>query len=134
MAHNPKNLLPLQCILMLLVAIAISGCMRPELSRSRLTDQVGVASWYGKPFHGRKTASGERFDMHALTAAHPHAPFGSEALVTHLATRKQVKVRINDRGPFAKGRIIDLSYRAGLAIGLVQTGTARVQVVWLNVP
>ena len=86
----------------------------------------GVASWYGQQFQGRRTASGEPFDRHALTAAHKTLPFGTRVRVRHLGSGQEVVVRINDRGPFTKGRVIDLSQAAASAIGLVQSGTARV--------
>ncbi len=81
----------------------------------------GIASWYGKQFHGRKTASGERFDMDALTAAHPRLPFGSWVRVHNPANGRSVDVRINDRGPHIKRRIIDLSRAAARALGVVGT-------------
>jgi rare lipoprotein A len=90
--------------------------------------EVGIASWYGKKFHGRRTASGERYDMYAMTAAHPTLPFGSVVSVTRLDTGRKVTVRINDRGPFVKGRIIDLSYAAAKKLGIVERGIARVSV------
>jgi len=101
--------------------------MRPEETGERWV-QVGMASWYGSEFHGRKTASGEVFDMHALTAAHPTLPFGTLVRVTYLKTGKSVVVRINDRGPRKGGRIVDLSYRAAQEIGLVWDGTGRVRL------
>lgn len=88
----------------------------------------GVASWYGEAFHGRPTSSGEPFDMHALTAAHPTLPLPTYAEVTHLRNGRQVVVRINDRGPFAKNRLIDLSYAAAQALDMVEAGTAPVEV------
>lgn len=88
--------------------------------------QRGVASWYGPGFNGRRTASGEVFDQEALTAAHPRLPFGSRVLVLRTDNRETVIVRINDRGPFAKGRIIDLSLAAARAIDLDRSGTAEV--------
>ena len=90
--------------------------------------QRGVASWYGLPFHGRKTANGERFDMNALTAAHPSLPFGTRVKVRSLVNGREVIVRINDRGPYAPGRIIDLSHAAAKAIGLVGFGVKRVSL------
>ncbi|MGE0099119.1 MAG: septal ring lytic transglycosylase RlpA family protein [Hydrogenophaga sp.] len=95
-------------------------------------DQVierGMASWYGEKFHGRRTASGEAFDMHALTAAHRTLPFGTRVRVRHAGTGREVLVRINDRGPHVKGRIIDLSRAAAASIGLVQAGVAPVVVL-----
>ena len=74
--------------------------------------QVGRASWYGQPFHGRPTASGEPFDMFQLTAAHRKLPLGTRVRITHLRSRRSVTVRVNDRGPYWDGRIIDLSYEA----------------------
>ncbi len=86
----------------------------------------GVASWYGPGFHGRTTANGERFNTNALTAAHRSLPFGSRVRVTNRATGRSVVVRINDRGPYSRGRIIDLSKAAARAIGM--SGLARVHV------
>ncbi len=88
----------------------------------------GLASWYGQAFHGRRTASGEPFDMHALTAAHRTLPFGTQVRVRHAATGREVVVRINDRGPFAKGRVIDLSHAAARVLGIERQGVARVQL------
>jgi rare lipoprotein A len=87
---------------------------------------LGEASWYGLRFHGRRTASGERFDMNALTAAHPHLPFGTVVKVESLLNGRAVTVRINDRGPHTGGRIIDLSHAAARAIGLLGRGTKSV--------
>jgi rare lipoprotein A len=93
--------------------------------------QVGVASWYGGRFHGRETASGERFSMMQLTAAHRHLPLGTKVFVTNLATNEAVEVKINDRGPFAEmhRRIIDLSRAAADSIGLVSRGVGPVEVI-----
>ncbi|MES2408189.1 MAG: septal ring lytic transglycosylase RlpA family protein [Pseudomonadota bacterium] len=88
----------------------------------------GLASWYGRRFNGKPTASGEPYNMYAMTAAHPTLPLPSYARVTALATGKSVVVRINDRGPFHKGRIIDLSYTAAHKLGIVQGGSGRVEV------
>jgi rare lipoprotein A len=85
-------------------------------------DQKGAASWYGPGFHGRKTASGERFNTHALTAAHKTLPFGTRVKVTNEKTGRAVVVRINDRGPYAHGRIIDLSQASAHAIGIGGVG------------
>ncbi|MHB1175535.1 MAG: septal ring lytic transglycosylase RlpA family protein [Sulfuriferula sp.] len=88
----------------------------------------GLASWYGRRFNGKPTASGEPYNMYAMTAAHPTLPLPSYARVTSLTTGKSVVVRINDRGPFHKGRIIDLSYTAAHKLGIVQGGSGRVAV------
>ena len=90
--------------------------------------QEGMAAWYGTKFNGRKTASGERFNMHTCTAAHRTLPFNSLVKVTNLKNKASVVVRINDRGPFVKSRIIDLSRAAARKIGLDKTGTAPVRI------
>lgn len=90
--------------------------------------QRGMASWYGRRYHGRPTASGEPYDMYAMTAAHPILPIPSYARVTHLGNGKSVVVRINDRGPFLSERIIDLSYTAAYKLGMVEAGSAWVEV------
>ena len=90
--------------------------------------QRGTASWYGKKFHGQRTASGEAYDMYAMTAAHPTLPIPSYARVTRVATGRSVIVRINDRGPFHQGRIIDLSYAAALKLGFAHLGSAEVEL------
>jgi rare lipoprotein A len=92
----------------------------------------GIASWYGKKFHGRKTASGELYNMYAITAAHKTLPLGTYVRVYNLDNGKTVDVRINDRGPFVRGRIIDLSYEAAQRIGLVGPGTAPAEIVALG--
>ncbi|ANB71039.1 hypothetical protein AYM40_00720 [Paraburkholderia phytofirmans OLGA172] len=94
--------------------------------------QSGRASWYGRAFHGRLTANGERFDMHSLTAAHRTLPLGSYVRVTNPATSLSVVVRINDRGPYARGRIIDLSMAAATALHMRHAGTARVEIEGLT--
>jgi rare lipoprotein A len=88
----------------------------------------GVASYYGKEFNGRRTASGQRYSDRKFTAAHRKLPFGTMVKVTNLYNGKSVTVRVNDRGPFKKGRIIDLSYAAARAIGIVGAGTGRVRI------
>lgn len=90
--------------------------------------QVGVASWYGPGFHGRRTASGERFDQNDLTAAHRHLPLGAEVRVTNLENGRSITVQINDRGPYVKGRVIDLSKAAARKLGMVQDGVAKVRI------
>lgn len=91
----------------------------------------GMASWYGPDFHGKKTANGEKYDMHAFTAAHTTLPLGTRVRVTNLDNGKEVIVKINDRGPFVKRRIIDLSYAAAKSIGIVSKGTGRVELTAL---
>ncbi|MBU0653976.1 MAG: septal ring lytic transglycosylase RlpA family protein [Gammaproteobacteria bacterium] len=91
--------------------------------------QVGTASYYGNAFNGKKTASGERFDQNDLTCAHGSLPFGCKIRVTNLRNKKSVEVKVNDRGGFQKhGRVIDLSKAAAKEIGMLNTGTAKVQI------
>lgn len=90
--------------------------------------QRGIASWYGRKFHGRKTSNGEIYDMYGLSAAHKTLPMGVYVKVTHLSNGRNITVRINDRGPFVAGRIIDLSYGAARELGIVDSGTAKVQI------
>jgi rare lipoprotein A len=110
---------------MLLAALVGSAF---SLAHSSAADagQTGAASWYGPGFHGRKTASGERFNTHGMTAAHRTLPFGTRVKVTNEKTGRAVVVRINDRGPYAHGRIIDLSQASARAIGI--SGVARVSL------
>ena len=115
----------MRLLLIALTSLLLSACASQSLSPGGYSAE-GKASYYGARHHGNKTASGERFDQHALTAAHRSLPFGTRVRVTNLRNDKQVVVRINDRGPFAKGRVIDLSRAAAAAIGLVQSGTAQV--------
>jgi rare lipoprotein A len=91
-----------------------------------------MASYYGDSLHGRRTASGERFDMHALTAAHRTLPFGTRVEVTNLENGRSVVVRINDRGPFVEGRVIDLSQAAARELRFLGHGTTRVRLKVLN--
>ena len=130
MMANRLRLLPI-----LLASIVFAGGCAPRKAPSatpasiaRQGVETGQASWYGKAHQGHLTASGERFDMHALTAAHRTLPFGTIVRVTHLKSGRSVDVRINDRGPFHSGRIIDLSYEAARKLGIVGGGTARVKV------
>ena len=95
-------------------------------STADLRPSVGIASYYGKKYHGRKTASGETYNMNALTAAHRTMPFGTQVKVTNLANDRSVVVRINDRGPFIKGRVVDVSLEAARRLQIVGAGTARV--------
>jgi len=96
--------------------------------------QRGLASWYGKDFHGKKTSNGEIYNMYAMTAAHKTLPLGTHVRVHNLENGKKTDVRINDRGPFVRGRIIDLSYTAAKKVGLVGPGTAKVEIFVLGSP
>lgn len=118
---------PFISVLVLATTLAGCGCLgagAPRKGRS----QVGMASWYGEEFHGRPTSSGEIFDMYKLTAAHKELPLGTRVLVTNLKNRKRVVVKINDRGPFVPGRIIDLSYAAAKKIEMIGDGIVKVRV------
>jgi rare lipoprotein A len=95
--------------------------------------QEGIASWYGPDFHGKRTSSGETYDMHGLTAAHKTLPLGTLVRVRHLQNQRTVELRINDRGPFVGNRVIDLSYEAARQLGVVGPGTAPVEVVAIGV-
>jgi rare lipoprotein A len=106
------------------VAESVDNGVRPEPSRQPIAR--GMASWYGPRFHGRRTASGERYDMHALTAAHKTLPFGTRVRVRSVHTGEEVVVRINDRGPYKHSRIIDLSLGAISALGLRHRGVTEV--------
>ena len=122
-----------------LIAI-LTGCSMatpaPEAVRAPVpdTDLYGVASWYGRPYHGRKTANGETYNMHDLTAAHRTLPFGSRVRVERTDNGRFVDVRINDRGPFVRGRVIDLSKRSAGEIDMLGKGVARVRLIPLRVP
>ncbi|MDP2763340.1 MAG: septal ring lytic transglycosylase RlpA family protein, partial [Brevundimonas sp.] len=113
----------------------VSGTMRPYQIRGRWYrpaeqpgyDETGLASWYGAQFNGRPTATGERFDMHALTAAHKTLPLPGLVEVTNLANGRRIVVRVNDRGPFVDNRIIDLSRGSAEALGLLSAGVGEVR-------
>ena len=107
--------------------VALGTTYTPQTTRQPYSEE-GLASWYGRRFKGRKTSSGEPYDMYAMTAAHPTLPIPSYARVTSLATGKSVVVRINDRGPFHSKRIIDLSYTAAYKLGYLGHGSTRVRV------
>jgi rare lipoprotein A len=102
---------------------------RNSKSGKRAEDEmVGLASWYGMPYHGRLTANGERYDMNSMTAAHKTLPFDTQVRVTNLESKKQVTVRVNDRGPFVSGRVIDLSREAAKRLDLIRPGVAPVRL------
>ncbi|MEJ2041409.1 MAG: septal ring lytic transglycosylase RlpA family protein [Desulfosarcinaceae bacterium] len=110
------------------------GCATTPPKSSPGNGQTGLASYYAHRFHGRKTASGERYNENALTAAHRSLPFGTRVRVINLKNNRAVTVRINDRGPFIKGRIIDVSYAAARKLKMVVDGIARVRVVKVDDP
>lgn len=127
--------IPVKRICLILTVLLMAGCAGGQSrTQPRISDtfQRGVASWYGPSFHGNPTANGEPYDMWALTAAHPTLPFGTRVLVQSLDTGKSVTVRINDRGPFIRGRIIDLSYGAARELAMIGRGTENVSLTILE--
>lgn len=126
--------------LLVLVLVGLNGCgsrpilpdLAPDAPVSSGYRAEGKASYYGSRHHGRKTASGEKFNMHALTAAHRSLPFGTRVRVTNLRNHKSVVVRINDRGPYSRGRIIDLSEQAARELNMIRAGVVPVEIVELR--
>ncbi len=124
-------------VVFLLVTMLLAGCASRDARESGtgLTEgqvEEGLASYYADRYHGRQTASGERFDQQAMTAAHRSLPFGTRVRVTRLDNGRETVVRINDRGPYSRGRIIDLSRRAARELGMESDGTVRVRVTPLR--
>jgi rare lipoprotein A len=111
-----------------LQAIQILPPSLPHIVNFKSKKDKGVASWYGNSFHGRKTATGEYFDMYGMTAAHNSLPLDSYAQITNITNHKTVIVRINDRGPFYDHRVLDLSYSAAKQLGMDETGTGKVEI------
>lgn len=137
--EDVRRLLALAALMGMLIAYA--GCAKPAPYVRKPPGaipppryQVGLASWYGPGFHGRATSSGEIFNMYDLTAAHQTLPLGTPAMVTRLDNGRSVKVRINDRGPFVEGRIVDLSYAAARVLHLDHDGLAQVRLEILDQP
>ena len=123
-------------LLFVTIAFSLTACgasrsmaVSPDGQRH---ETEGLASWYGERFHGRTTASGAPFDMYAFTAAHKTLPFGTKVRVVHGETKKSVVVTITDRGPFAEGRVIDLSYAAAKDLGMIEAGILPVELTILN--
>ena len=118
--------------LLLLTLCLLTGCARTVAVAPSIpplgAEETGYASWYGHPYHGRRTASGEVYDMNELTAAHRTAPLGTRLMVTNVDTGQAVEVRINDRGPFVEGRILDLSYAAARVLGADRSGVIPVRL------
>jgi len=124
----------------LLAVLVAAGCGRSQPARATVPPapvpgvyvEQGIASWYGVPFHGRRAANGEVYDMNQPTAAHKTLPFGSMVRVVNLDNGRQTEVRVTDRGPFVEGRIIDLSFAAARAVDMVGAGIARVRLELLS--
>ncbi len=110
----------------------IKGIKYTPIASAHGFSQTGIASWYGKKFHGRKTSNGETYNMYAMTAAHKTLPVNTWVSVHNLKNNRKIVVRINDRGPFIRGRIIDLSYEGAKRIGIVDSGTAKVRITALG--
>jgi rare lipoprotein A len=120
---------PLTALAAVVAVLAVfTACTSARRGPEPQVIERGVASWYGPKFDGRPTASGERFDMYAMTAAHRSLPFGTVLEVRNLDNGKTCRVRVNDRGPFVRGRIVDLSFAAARALDMVGPGTARVEL------
>jgi len=134
---RPRSTLPLLLVLFAVAGagLACAGGRRPVRppERPRVIER-GIASWYGPNFHGRRTASGERYDMHHMTAAHKTLPFGTIVEVHDLDNDRRVRVRITDRGPFVRGRILDLSYAAAKKLDMIGPGTAHVELLLVSSP
>lgn len=112
-----------------LLLVFLAACAAPRARPFTAGyEETGYASWYGEPYHGRRTSSGEVYDMHQLTAAHRELPLGTWVMVTNLENGRSVEVRINDRGPFVEGRILDLSYAAARLLGVVGPGIIPVRL------
>ncbi|HEX6172683.1 MAG TPA: septal ring lytic transglycosylase RlpA family protein [Candidatus Binatia bacterium] len=130
---NLKPFSDLKLLHLLVTVIGLAACslppsrIPPPVTASRAS-QTGIASWYGPGFHGKATASGVIYNQHELTAAHQTLPLGTRVLVTNLDNGRSIEVLINDRGPFAKGRIIDLSYAAAETLGMIGPGTIPVRI------
>ncbi|NIM90115.1 MAG: septal ring lytic transglycosylase RlpA family protein [Candidatus Aminicenantes bacterium] len=118
------------CLIICLLALMFSCSRTRYIPRGNI--QTGLASWYGPDFHGKKTSSQEIYNMYELTAAHKSLPFGTYVMVTNLDNGKSVRVRINDRGPFVRGRIIDLSYAAARVLDMIGQGVVRVRIEVLS--
>lgn len=123
---NGRRQVLLGAFLLFVAACATPG-LRPR-GWEDLSGETGLASWYGVPYHGRRTSSGEVYDMYQVSAAHREIPLGSWVEVTNLTSGRSLTVRINDRGPFVEGRIIDLSYAAASLLGIIGPGVAPVRV------
>ncbi len=124
-------------VLAVALLLGAGGCARAAAPSGPVAPgwrEEGVASWYGDPFHGRLTASGEIYDMEGMTAAHRTLPFGTRVRVDNLDNGRSVELTVNDRGPFARGRVLDVSRRGAEILGMIGPGTARVRITVREVP
>jgi rare lipoprotein A len=134
-SHEMRQALVMSgCLGLALISCGEKRTVRAAVPPPVMGAEVGIASWYGHPYHGRAAASGEIYDMEKFTAAHRTLPFGTLVRVVNLDNDKLVDVRINDRGPFVGDRIIDLSHAAAQAIGLIGPGVARVRLEVMQTP
>lgn len=146
---NPHLRISAQLLVLVVACLFVSGCSHrrariatpppPSIESQQypgqpLSTQVGIASWYGAPYHNARGANGEIYNQNAMTAAHRTLPMGTVVRVTNLSNSRSVVVTITDRGPFVRGRILDLSRAAALKIGVWRTGTARVRIDVLRFP
>ena len=125
---NPKLLRAALLVAIAVIFVGLSACSRKVSLQTPSGFQTGKASWYGPKFHNKKTASGEKFDMRKLTAAHRTLPFNTIVRVENLKNGRKVDVRINDRGPFIEGRIIDLSRKAAEKLDMIRDGVVMVRI------
>ena len=138
--RRPEPIRGARLCVLLLAVLALNGCGGKKIKLPPPVDgkigwtEVGVASWYGHPYHGRKTSNGETYDMNRMTAAHTRLPFDTWLNVKNLDNGRTTKVRINDRGPFARNHIIDLSRAAASDIRMIGPGTARVRLTVIRAP
>ncbi len=123
-----RRRVPIRALVLGLGFVQLAACSRAAIAPTPGHPQTGTASWYGPGFHGRETSSGQVYDQHGLSAAHQTLPLGTRVRVTNLGNGRSIEVLVNDRGPFAKGRIIDLSYGAAQSLGMIGPGTAPVRV------
>ena len=127
----------LRLLFVAILAVSIASCATPKIpttssyKKSEATF-TGIASWYGRKFNGRRTASGARFNMHKMTAAHRNLPFGTVLEITNLKNEKKVLVTVTDRGPFVKNRVLDVSYEAAKRLDFVRTGIAHIRARVVN--
>ena len=127
--HPEKGWIPTGIVACMLLALLATACSTKQPLRPvPAYEQVGLASFYARKLHGHRTASGERYNKNAMTAAHPSLSFGTLVRVVNLENGRSVRVRINDRGPFVRGRIIDLSYAAAKQLAMLRKGVVRVKV------
>ena len=117
---------------LILAALALGLIAVADLTPALALEQTGIVAWYGNPFHGNATASGDRFRADTLTIAHKYLPFGAQVRITNLANGRSVKARVNDRGPRHAGRIADVSYQAAKDLGFVRQGVTRVRLELLS--